>query len=238
MTTVKQLGQELEEIKKQLTIMTENINKVLTQQATLLGLVNEMSELKTSINNRNKKIDEKIEHLEQRIDDLEQYSRADDLIISGLATTHRSYARVAATASGHLGEEASPEEQHTLEQQVLQFMNSKNIHLESQHISACHVLPRKDRTHPPAIVLRFANRKHKVEMLRQSKKLRDTGVYINEHLTKKNAGIARNCRILRKQDKIQSTWTRNGKVFVRLNGPFERAKVVVIRHLKELDEYK
>ena len=140
-----------------------------------------------------------------------------------------------ATATEHLGEEAPLEEQRTLEQQVLQFMKSKNIHLESQQISACHVLPRKDRTHPPAIIVRFVNRKHKVEILRQSKKLKNTGVYINEHLTKKNAEIARNGCILRKQDKIHSTWTRTGKVFVRLNGTPERAKVVVMRHLKELD---
>ncbi|XP_056138356.1 THAP domain-containing protein 2-like [Lampris incognitus] len=79
--------------------------------------VKEVKELKTSINKRNKEIDERFELLEQRIDDLEQYSRADDLIISGLATKHRSYARAAATTTDHFGEDFAPfEELRTLEQ--------------------------------------------------------------------------------------------------------------------------
>lgn len=245
MATVKKLAEELEEIRKQLNTMTENIGKVLTQQATLVtqqatlvGLVKEVQELKISINKRNKETDERFKLLEQRIDDLEQYSRADDLIITGLATKHRSYARVAAGRTDHLEDNAPLEELRTLEQQVVQFMNSKSIHLESQQISACHTLPSKDRNNPPTIVVKFANRKYKVEMLKQSKKLRDTGVYINEHLTKKNSEIARQCRNLRKASKVQSTWTRNGNVFIRQNGTPEQAKVVVIRHLRELDQYK
>lgn len=158
MLIVKQHGQELEEIKKQLIAMTENINKVLTQQATLLGLVNDISELKTFINNSNKKKknDEKIDQLEQRIDDLEQYFRADEITISGLATTHRSYARVAATTTKHPGEEESPEEQRTLDQQVVQFMNSKNIYLESASLSLSHS-HRKDTIQSPVIVGKSVN---------------------------------------------------------------------------------
>lgn len=194
----------------------------------------EIRELKATI----KQKDQKMEMLEQRVDDLEQYSRADDIVITGLETKHRSYARAADPAGDQQGEDALPEELHTLEQQVVQFMSSKNIYLESHQISACHTFPRKDKKTKPKILVKFVNRKHKVEVLKQAKKLKGTGVYVSEHLTKKNAELAWNGRILRKQNKIQATWTRNGKVFIRLNGPPEQAKVVVIRHLRDLDQYK
>lgn len=45
--------------------------------------------------------------------------------------------------------------------------------------------------------------------------------------------MAKNGRIPRKQKKIQATWTRNGKVFIKLNGA-----VVVVRKLRDLDQYK
>jgi len=48
----------------------------------------------------------------------------------------------------------------------------------------------------------------------------------------KNADIARRARILRKQNKIQVTWTRNSKVMIP-----EESKVLTIRELKELDQY-
>lgn len=57
-------------------------------------------------------------------------------------------------------------------------------------------------------------------------------------LQKKNADIARHARILKKQNKIQATWTRNCKVMIQLNGTPEEAKTVMIRELKDLDQYR
>lgn len=68
--------------------------------------------------------------------------------------------------------------------------------------------------------------------------LKGTGVYVNEHLTRKNADVARDACTRRKQNKIQTTWTRNGNVMIRLNGTPEEAKVVTIRDLKELEKYR
>ncbi|KAM3843136.1 ranBP-type and C3HC4-type zinc finger-containing protein 1-like [Diretmus argenteus] len=62
--------------------------------------------------------------------------------------------------------------------------------------------------------------------IKAGKKLKGTAVYLNEHLTKKNADIAREARNLKKQNKIQATWTRNCKVMIRLNGSPEEAKVI------------
>lgn len=82
-----------------------------------------------------------------------------------------------------------------LERQAITFFESKNMSIQCNNIAACHTLPRKDSKAKPAMIVRFVNRKHKIELLRQSKKVKGTGVYLNEHLTKKNTDIARHARI-------------------------------------------
>lgn len=223
--------EEMEEIRKSLNFMSEELSKVAKQQVMLLDLLGEVKQLKNLI----KEKDKKIEGLERRIEDLEQYSRMEDIIVSGLETTHRTYASTAAGRSD--GDDASTKEMQTLETQVITFFDKKSINIQSKNIVACHTLPRKDSKTKPAIIIRFVNRKHKIDLLRQARKLKGTGVYLNEHLTKKNADIARQARILRKQNKIQSTWTRNCKVMIRLNGTPEEAKVMMIRELKDLNQY-
>ncbi len=90
----------------------------------------------------------------------------------------------------------------------IKFFESQNMIIQSDNVVACHTLPWRNGGAKPAIVLRFVNQKHKAELPRQAKKLKGTGVYLNEHLPKKNADIARHARILRKQNKIQATRTR------------------------------
>lgn len=124
----------MEEIWKSLNFMSEEISKMTNQQAKLLELMEEVRELKVAI----KEKDRKIADLERRIDDLEQYSRIDDLMWSGLKTRYQTYAQ--ATASGK-GEDALPSELLSLEKQVIQFFESKNVNIQTSAISACHTLP-------------------------------------------------------------------------------------------------
>ena len=86
--------------------------------------------------------------------------------------------------------------------------------------------------------MRFVNRKHKTALLKQGRKLKGTNVFINEHLTKRNADIARKARFMKKQGKIQHTWTSNCNVFIKLNGTPEQAKVMVIRNIEEMDNHE
>ncbi len=73
---------------------------------------------------------------------MEQYTRTDDLVISGLETTHCTYAWAA--AAGDKEDEDVPRgELHSREQQVIQLFNNKDIHINSTHTSACHTMPQK-----------------------------------------------------------------------------------------------
>ncbi|KAK7915580.1 hypothetical protein WMY93_011341 [Mugilogobius chulae] len=133
---------------------------------------------------QNDEKDKKIQALENRLADLEQYTRLNDLIITGLDVKPRTYARA-----------------------VVPDVEPNEKDLES------------------------------VEQQVQGRNLKGTNVYINEHLTKKNADIAKQARLLRKQNKIQATWTSNCRVFIKLNGIPELAKVLWIKDINELDTY-
>lgn len=230
---------EIEEIKRALDFLTEEVSEsrkeiktVGMQQKMLLEVMEEVKVLKRLIMEKDKKID----HLENRVADLEQYTRINDVIVTGLATIPRSYARA---VTGMNREEPDEQDLNTMEKQVTDFLHSKGIKVDRNDIEACHPLPRRNKVDKPAIILRFVNRKHKIALLKQGKKLKGSNVYLNDHLTKRNAEIARKARFLRKERKIQSTWTANCKIYIKLNGTSpEEAKVLVIRHMEDLEEYQ
>jgi len=224
---------DLEEIRESLNYMSGELTKATQQLTKLAELFEEVKQLKNIVRERDKTIEE----LEKRIDNLEQYSRMEDVIITGLIIKPRSYAR-AAVEGRNISEDAQLEDLQTLEEQVLNFLAEKDVNLDPNAITACHTLPRRNKA-SPAIILRFANRKQKTELMRQGKKLKGTSVYLNDHLTKKAAGIAREARILKKNGKIKATWTRNCKIFIQLNGRTpEQAKVILVREMKDLDQFK
>ena len=117
---------ELEEMKQALNRMSMELSTVAKQQ-TMLALMEEVKQLRVQL----KEKDEKIESLEKRVDQLEQYSRMEDVIITGLETKHRSYASV---ARGDGDAEPPAEEIETLEWQVLTFLATNEIHVQSECI--------------------------------------------------------------------------------------------------------
>lgn len=87
------LPDELHEIRKSPDFLSGEITTIASQQKKIMVLVGEIQELKKL----NMEKDKKIALLEKRVDDLEQYSRGNYIVISGLETRHRSYANVVAT---------------------------------------------------------------------------------------------------------------------------------------------
>ena len=86
------------EIKRQLASMQKDIAKVLEMQTQITDLLKHVAHLETenkNIKTELEKKDIKIKELSKKTDDLEQYTRSEDLIISGLRTNHRSYANTA-----------------------------------------------------------------------------------------------------------------------------------------------
>ena len=157
-----------------------------------MSLVEEVKALRL----QNSEKEKRIFLLENRVDELEQYTRIHNIIITGLETKPCSYTQAAMRMTGG---DTSEEDATSVELQVTAFLNSKGIEIDSDNIEACHPLPHRNKTDKPAIIIRFANRKQKTELLKQGRRLKGSDVYMNEHLTKRNAEIARKARFLRKQ---------------------------------------
>lgn len=224
-------AEEIDEIKNSLNFLTEKVSDVSTQQKDLLKLLDEVKHLRLL----NDQKDKKIEELERRVEELEQYSRINDVVITGLNIRPRSYAK--AVTSSEV-DEPREQEESSAESQVVTFLQSKGIHLDSEYIEACHPLPRRSSNDTTTVIMRFANRKHKIALLRQGKLLKGTNVYINDHLIKKNGDIAKKARFLKKQGKIQRTWVFNCKIYIKLNGTPEEAKVLVVKSMADLDKFQ
>ena len=197
------------------SILTEEVHAVRKQQNCIERLVEEVIELGL----QNSKKDNRIMLLKNRFGDLEQYSRLNDIIVTGLEPKPCTYARALTTLNGG---ETSEQDATSVEQQVTVFLHSKGIELDSVNIEACHPLPRRSKTD-----------KHHNSVCQQEPQngTAETGkmnegsdMYMNEILTKKKADIARKARFLGKQKKIQSTWMTNCKICIKLNGTPEQAK--------------
>ncbi|CAL8370339.1 unnamed protein product [Boreogadus saida] len=93
----KKNEEDIDEIKKSLDFLTEEMSVVSKQQKMIMELVAEVKTLRI----QNAEKDKRLDFLESRVQALEQYSRINGVIVSGLHIKPRSYAR-AVTAGGSL----------------------------------------------------------------------------------------------------------------------------------------
>ena len=194
---------------------SDKINFIFNEIHRLSDLCEEIKELKRLNKQKDEQIqvlenrlevleqkDIRVQELENRVEALEQYSRQDNLIISGFVPRHRTYAAMANKDQITENDEHAPEiEKTNLEDQLVTFLQEREIPIEKHNISTCHTLPSKSKSRPKPIVIRMTTRKGKIDVLRNSKKLKDSNVYVNEHLTTKNAAIATFARNLRKKER-------------------------------------
>lgn len=85
---------DLEEINKKkkirsLNFLSGELTKLTSQQERLVGVIEEVKALKVMKTEKDRKINE----LEQRMNELEQYTKRDNFVLTGLETRHRTYAR-------------------------------------------------------------------------------------------------------------------------------------------------
>ena len=189
------------DIGEQLVILTEKVDHIGSRQDEISVLIDEIKRLRE----QNKYQALRIADLETRVDDLEAYTRRENVIVAGLSVKSKSYSRVVADGIQQTDESAPHAELQNLEDKVIEYFEGRDIELDRNQISACHQLGKVKRGQPSPIVIRFVNRKEKIKLLSQRKKLNGTEVYINEHLTRKNAQLAQHARGLKKAKQITGT---------------------------------
>lgn len=90
------VGEEVDEIRKALDFLAEDVTVIKTQQKQILELLEEVKILRI----QNAEKDKRIADLERRVEDLEQYSRINEVVVTGLKINPRSYACAVTADSG------------------------------------------------------------------------------------------------------------------------------------------
>ena len=219
--------------------LTEQVAKLSGQICDLKGIYEEVKLLKKEI----KEKDEVISVLSKRVDDLEQYSKRQNIVINGLNVEHKSYARSVQCDQVNDDEHAPDDEKLKLETRVLNFLNENVTNVDSSEIEACHTIPSKFKG-PKPIVVRFVNRKSKTRIMKNLKAVIENNkkpttkekIYINDHLTKKNSELAACARKLRQQKKVEGTFVRNCVVHIKLRGESpETSRLVQVKDFTDFE---
>jgi hypothetical protein len=186
---------------------------------------------------RVKLIEKELQSANNKLATLENYSRLDNLIITGLPI--RNYADAGTATNAGAGVESNG----STEEAVLELVNYRlGLQLSKADISTTHRLKKKPSSSSPApVIVRFANRRAREAVYAARRKLKVSTplsmpqteplpepVYINEDLTKVAAEVFRQARKMAKEHLITSTWTSGGTVYIRkTSDPFCKPQRVV-----------
>lgn len=142
---------EGDDIKRSLEFMTEDISAVQLHQK-YMDMVEEVKVLRI----QNAEKDRHLVDLKKRVSEMEQYTRINNVIITGLRIKPRSYARVVTADNGL---EPGEQDVNSVEQQLVTFLKSKGIKMDSDNMEACHPLHWRNDSDKPTIIVRLINRK-------------------------------------------------------------------------------
>ena len=186
------------------------VNKLITalREEIHESFKHELQTLKENIKQR----DDKIQELESKVEGLEMYGRRNGIRIHGIP-------------------ESADENTDKI---VMELASDIGADIPGVALGRSHRVGRKGTGKPRAIIAKFIGHNHKVRILRNKKVLRDLqdtadtedenlqalrkkykDVYVNEDLTSKRAGWARQGREWKRAKKIKDLWTRDGVMFVK-----------------------
>ena len=213
----------------------------LTQEVSKLTDV--ISELKETIKTK----DTIIANMQDSIDDLQQQTRKNNVIISGLDL--RTYSEVTQKSKSVNQNVSSIQTEHDqndgnmvpkndsdrIEGKVLNFFKTKmKVNINSDQVSTLKFIP--NRNGDKNILVQFVSCKTKFEVLKNGKKLKgEKDIYVNEHLTSRNAQIFKKARELKKKKIVLDAWTRDCKVFLKTSPQNQSMSKVL--HIKSMDDF-
>ena len=132
-----------DDIKSCLNTMNDKINELFTFKIEITEILCLATKLKKIIHEK----ENEVKDLKNRVEDLEQHTLRDNLIIEGYKTNHVLYAHVASNNNAATTcENASQDEMDSHECQVVSYFNNKMLaNIRPEDISVCHSV----RTKPP-----------------------------------------------------------------------------------------
>ena len=185
--------------KQDIIDLKKSINELT---ATVNILVDKIDNLTSSVEIR----DQQFFYLENKLNEIEQYSKKTNIIIS--------------SSTDFLNKSDNKKSE------FINFVkNQLNIDIDPYDVVAIHELPNKNKDIYKTIV-KFHFHETKSKIFKNIKKLKDTNIYINDHLTKYNSEIFYKARNLLKDSKIKYCWTVNGITFIKKTESSEKEKIL------------
>ena len=168
------------------------------------------------------KLEQKLVEFECSTNNVEQYARKNNIIISGIPDSV---------------------DNNQLEESVTEIVTDINVNMASNNIEACHRICKKDsRISSTKTIVHFVNRKHTKQALynkkfTKSKKKKHTHTFnlntnnpffISENLTRMNESLAYQGRKLKRNSLVNACYTKDGIVTIKIN---ERSKAIKMTYL-------
>ena len=210
----------LQDVVREIRLLEEKFQKIIQVEISsikenIIELNAEKNELKTEMSKMHTKTNE----LLSKINDIEQYTRRNNLRIFGVPDP------------GDWETAAESEEK------VLSIFHQKlkMYNIKSEQIEACHRIGRYKEGKNRAVIVRFISRKTKDSIIKERKQLKGTRILIAEDLTRENAAWFFKVKMsVKDESSISSVWTHNGETFVY--GPSGKVKISMNSDLNKLTE--
>jgi len=189
--------------------IVSKLGKVL--EPLLLARDKEIAQLKTELAAAR----QKTSLLQDKIDNLVQWTRNDSIIISGIQSQHG-------------------ESNADVETKVLNLFNELELKLTPNDLNNVHRLQNQPNG-ASSIIVRLVSHKTKVQIMIKKKTLRTKykNIYINEALTPSRAKLFYEARKIVKDKKAKSAWTRDGQVYVR---DASDKNTISIKNIEDIDK--
>lgn len=211
-----------EGLKKQLEGVTTAIRELKTENTRLRGQCEGLTK-------ENARLSKTVDEHQKRLDDIDAYTRSDNLIFRGLPE-RTAAERASAAPSLDDATSSLKEGSGSVENTVLVFCNDVlGIKVEAQDISIAHRVKANKNDQVRPVIVRFVNRKTRNAVYGARKILKNAKdpVFISEHLSKSASDLFYEARKLLREKKIYGTWTQNGQVYVKFSSdPNVRASIV------------
>ena len=185
---------------EQQSFAISSLQKFAEVNENIANLATEMAIIKKSIPAASSSSSNISERMEREHYQMQQYSRRDCIELVGVPTSV---------------------EDKNLEKKSLEILKSINVEVQPSEVQACHRMFDKKR-----VIIKFLNRKTAIECLKNRSKLKTVDkkkfgfqkgdIYLNESLCPYYRYLFGKCLALKKDGKIDSVWSYNGTVRVRL----------------------
>ena len=198
------IGQQLTDtFQSKIELMVKSIADLVIPEI-VKGVTTRLEKRVSALESENDSLRKRINQLENSLDSAEQYSRRNNLRISGLPETQNE----------------------STDDLVLAMSSAIGADMSIDDIDRSHRVGAKNNksgetnssSRPRDIIVKFVSYRSRDKFFRKRRGARSSGynnVYVDEDLTRNRSLTLFKCRELKRQGRIQDAWTSDGKILVK-----------------------